>query len=197
MPDGGIFEGFYDCGHGIQYEHPLFSGRDGTQGVNDGCGIHPQLHGKLQEEGKVAVLGGEGGKDNPETQAQTCCHQDQQRKQKDVEVWIDEGSGLEVIPGIKHKKYTELYEKAHQIGDGDGNGHYQPGEIYFPEHGLVVDEDFAVACQAFSKIVPQNNAAKIKEGSRNAICGDAGQPAKHKHKHDGGHHGLYGKPQRS
>lgn len=148
-----VFEGFDNAGHGVQQQHPLFIGRDGLQGVNNGGNVHPELYPKLQQEGQVAVFGGKGRKNNPKTQTEAGHHHDQQGQQPGCGIGGQRCSGQQKID-IHPDKQGKLDKKTHQVGDDNGDRHHQAGEIYLPKYVLVFDKDFGIPRQAVRKVIP-------------------------------------------
>ncbi len=69
-----IAEGFYNAGHGVEFNDPFVGGWGRAEGVDDSCGVHHELDAEGDEKGEVAVFGGEGGDDKAQTEAQQGHH---------------------------------------------------------------------------------------------------------------------------
>lgn len=54
-----VTEGFYNTGHGVEFDDPFVGGWGGAEGVNDGGGVHHELDAEGDEKGEVAVFRGE------------------------------------------------------------------------------------------------------------------------------------------
>ena len=52
----GVFEGFEDGGQGIDAQQGAVLRRGKAQGIDDGGGVHQQLHTETDEEVKVTVF---------------------------------------------------------------------------------------------------------------------------------------------
>jgi len=71
-------EGLDDGGDGIQVRDPAPALGEAGDGDDDGGGVHPEGDAEAHQVGEVPVLGGEGGDDDPEAQAQAGHQEDQE-----------------------------------------------------------------------------------------------------------------------
>ena len=65
-----IAEGFYNSGHGVEFDDPFVGGWGRAEGVDDSCGVHHELDAEGDQKGEVAVFRGEGGDDEAQAEAQ-------------------------------------------------------------------------------------------------------------------------------
>lgn len=80
--EGAVFEGLKDRGQGVEGDDVTILLWSSTQWIDDWGGIHEELDAELHQEGKVTILGGEGGDD--ESPAQTM------EGQEEHQVWEKE-----------------------------------------------------------------------------------------------------------
>lgn len=114
--------------------------------------VHPQLHAKAHSNGKVTVLGGQGGNDNTHTQAQQHNFQHYQRhsERPGCQVYTRPGHG-EVDPeqNVHDKLDKEVDQAGKHLTDGCG----KPRKIYLAEHLTVGNKGIGGSVDAGGKKV--------------------------------------------
>ena len=197
MSEGGVLKGFDDRRHRIgKDKHTQLAFGHHAQGIDDGRGIHPQLHDKREQDGEVAVFRGHGRDQDAKAKAQTCQKEDKGREQEDITVGADCCTNTEIVE-IEHYEESDLNAEAQQVAQDGRYGDYHAGKIDLAKYGLVVGEGLRCLIQAVGKIEPADVACQIEQDLRDAIGAHAGDAAKHHHVHDDGQHRLDDIPQRA
>ncbi len=183
LAQGGVAEGLDDGGHRIgEDERAKRALRHHAEGIDDRRGVHPELHDEGEEDGQVAIFGGQRGDQNAESQAQPRDHQDEQRRERERP-----GDGDLRSAEIEYKKKDQeqpgLDEEAQQVGNHGGDGHDEAGEIDFPEHVLIRDEGVGGLLEAVGEIEPADIAGHVEKDLRDAVRTHLGDAAKDEHVH--------------
>ena len=199
---GPMLEGLDDGGHGVEahdggkvHAHHLLAGHL-AQRIDDRRSIHPQLNDEREKDLQVAVLGRHRRDDDAEAQGQSCHHHHQQGEEQEIPVgtWCLPDDG---VININDDEQAELDAEAHQVARDVRQRHDEPREIHLAEDARMADERVGRAVQAVGEILPHAHAAKVKQGLRDAVGGDARDAAKHHHVHDDRQGGLDEPPQRA
>ena len=196
LAQGGVAEGLDDGGHRIgEDERAKRALRHHAEGIDDRRGVHPELHDEGEEDGQVAIFGGQRGDQDAESQAQPRDHQDEQRRERERP-----GDGYLRSAEIEYKKQDQeqpgLDEEAQQVGNHGGDGHDEPGKIDFPEHVLIRDEGVGGLLEAVGEIEPADIAGHVEKDLRDAVRAHLGDTAKDEHIHQYGKNRLNQIPQR-
>lgn len=153
----GEAEKFNDARHRVEFDDGSVFLRRCSKWVGHCGSVHKQLHPKLHQECKVAVLGGQCSDDK--TQSKT------EHRHKDYEYGekqdFDAGKReliLEEVVGIHAYEKQELHTKAHEIRHDNAEGHDDAREIYFAKDVGVVFENGGCFEKAIRKIIPSGNA---------------------------------------
>lgn len=166
-----------------------------AEGIDDRRGIHPELHDEGEEDGQVAIFGGQRGDQDAESQAQPRDHQDEQRRERERP-----GDGnvrsAEIEHEIQAQEQPGLDEEAQQVGNHRGDRHHETGEIDFPEHVLIRDEGVGGLLEAVGEIEPADITRHVEENLRDAVRAHLGDAAEDKHVHQDGKDRLDQVPQR-
>ena len=183
LAQGGVAEGLDDGGHRIgEDERAKRALRHHAEGIDDRRGVHPELHDEGEEDGQVAIFGGQRGDQDAESQAQPRDHQDEQRRERERP-----GDGNLRSAEIEYKKQDQeqpgLDEEAQQIGNHRGDGHDEAGEIDFPEHVLIRDEGVGGLLEAVREIEPADIAGHVEKDLRDAVRAHPGDAAEDEHVH--------------
>ncbi len=183
LAQGGVAEGLDDGGHRIgEDERAKRALRHHAEGIDNRRGVHPELHNEGEEDGQVAIFGGQRGDQDAESQAQPRDHQDEQRHERERP-----GDGYIRSAEIEYKKQDQeqpgLDEEAQQVRNHRGDGHDEPGKIDFPEHVLVRDEGVGGLLEAVGEIEPADIAGHVEKDLRDAVRAHPGDAAEDKHVH--------------
>lgn len=88
---------------------------------------------------------------------------------------------------------TEFYN----VGQHCSQGYYEPREIDLAKDGGVGHEGVGGSHQAGTEVIPEGNAAEIKQDRLNAIGGETGEFAKEHQENTRRQHGLDEMPERA
>lgn len=191
---GAVFEGFEDGSQGVEGHDPLSLLRHGTEGVDHGGGVHPQLYDESEQDGEVAILGGHRRYDDAKTERQACQHQDQHRKQQYMCVGCQGHVGENQVIQIHCDEESELYPHPHEVGGDGGQWHYKAREVYLPENALIVGKGRRGLVEAVGKVLPAHDPGKVKQWLWQSVGRYTGYPPKHNHIHHCSECGLYKEP---
>jgi len=127
------------------------------------------------EEGEVAVLGGERGDNNAGAETESG-HQENKRRGEDWDpepIGRDGRAGGEVVKE-KAKEEPELNAELDDVRNDDGKWHHQPGKVHLSEDTRVGDEGVGGFVEAIGKIVPRRGARQIEKHRRVTVRRDLG-----------------------
>lgn len=81
--EGAVLEGFEDRGQGVEGDDVAILLWSCTEWIDDWGGVHEELDAELHQEGKVTILGGEGGDDESPAQAMEGQEEHQEGEKKE------------------------------------------------------------------------------------------------------------------
>ena len=190
-------ECFHNGSNGVNHHgQAYFIVGDGAEGVNNGCGIHPELHHEGEKDSHIAVLGSHGRNDNAKTKRQPCQHDYKHGEKQHVYVRSYRNSRHK-IKHIYCKKQAELYSEPEQVGRNNRKRHDEARKIYFTENPLISEESIGGFVEAIGEILPAQDTRKVEKRLRQSVGTDTGNAAKNDHIHHHSEQRLYKKPRRS
>ncbi len=169
---------------------------DGGERVDDGGGVHPQLHAETDQEAQVAVARGERGDQDAEAQSEASHHHQQHGGDQDPGVGLHWRSAQHEV-GQEEQEEQELDAEGDQVRDQDGEGDSQAREVDLAEQPGVADEGVGGLVEAIGKIAPDDGAREVEQEGRQVVGGQAGDVAEDDGEDQGGQDGLDQVPERS
>lgn len=192
----GVAKGLDQAGHGVGLDDPSVLFRDHGERIDDGGGIHGQLHAEGDEHLQIAVADGESGYDDAGAQPQRGHDEHQHGGEEHAGVGMD-WRAMHVIPAHEAQKQCELDGEFDDVGQDHGNGDGQAREIDFAKDAGVVDEGAGGAGDALGEIIPAGDAGHVEQHGWQAIRGQLGNTAKDEGEQQGGEQRLDDMPQRA
>ena len=130
---------------------------DETEGIDDGCGVHPQGDDGAEKDFEIAVFGGERGDDKSQSQSYTgeCGNDDGEEAEVEVGSYVH---ALQSEDEIDNDKRHQLQREAEEFGNDDRDGRYQSGEIHFAIESGVGGEGVGYGSEAGGEILPEADA---------------------------------------
>ena len=192
----GSPKGLHNGGDRVDQRHPAPARGNRRDGVDDGRGVHPQLHAEGDQEAQVTVLGGQGGDDDPKAQPQTGHQEDQHGQQQGIDGDLHRRA-------LQHEEQHKAQEEHKLDAEGDHvreqhrDRHHQAWEIDLVEDLLVGDESIGGRSETFRKIGPDNGAGHIKQERRQVVGGQGCDLPEHHGEDQGRQQGLDQEPQRA
>ena len=185
LTEGRIFEGLNDGGHWVGHydgtESIIGNHRDG---IDDGGGVHPELHDEREQDGEVAVFGSHGRHQDAKAEAEACQHNYENGDESESGNVNANISSAEEEIQIEDDKQANLDAEAQQVADNGADRDYQSREIDLAEHRLIGCERVGCLVQTVGKIEPADITCHIENGLRNTVGTHLGDAAKNHHIHD-------------
>ena len=192
----GVAEALHHRGERVEPDDPLEPLGDRRDRVDDRGGVHPELDPEAHQEAEVAVAGGQGGDDDPESEPHARHQEQQQGGEQYPQVGLDLGASQ---PEIDHKSQEEqeLDNKGDQAGDDDADWDCQAREVDLAEQAGVAHKGEGGLVQAVGEIGPDHDAGQVEQEGRQPVGRQACQAPEDDCEDQGGQQWLDQVPERA
>ena len=99
------------------------------------------------------------------------------------------------VPEHDGEEQQKLDAELHNIAHHGRQWNHEPGEIYFTKDACIGNKRIGGGVQAGREIIPDGDAAHVKQNRWHTVCRDLGDVGKHHQKHHSCEQGLYEMPQ--